>query len=546
MFCLGVQTCLSVFPSGIQMEHSSSKNTTSLSALFFYPIKSLVYCGALRYVRHLTSSVPSNHNSWKFVPLDSDVAQMDKNLKNPPLFVAFVKGIDPNTKKQIIECHVFVVGMVKTAMNLVESCQKAFGAAKLSVNEFYKKFGNVPVVYCMKDDLKNTSDGRLVVKSFDINGYFYATDKTPIDLWQLFEETAAAEPAPSLIDSITTNKFSDNDQIYSDIMPKDSRIHSPNARKKKSVIDPYERTENLVKVEKRFDPNTGQNIYVRYLADKSSNNLDNNDVYYRSKSAAPNRKSYDVHELIYSNEYDDEDDFKKREYPPIIIRQEKTPSPIIVEKYIKKKAPQVIIKEIHVQEPAPPPIKVVEKLDDPSIFANEKKFPPIYDQTNLGGPPQQQARPSIVAPTPIMRKNIQYAPPGANNQFTKSPQFGTQTRNMVCHTTYETLQGDTIFPRLSNRLANSVENNTESYSNPADYNYTMPARRAPPLKDINYYLNNPCYTSKVNRYTYQGGKPSNPQPPPPSSHHNNHQHYDDHRSKKPYKERSVPKYGNIF
>lgn len=34
----GIQTCLSVYPSGIQMEHSSSKNNMAISALFFYPM----------------------------------------------------------------------------------------------------------------------------------------------------------------------------------------------------------------------------------------------------------------------------------------------------------------------------------------------------------------------------------------------------------------------------------------------------------------------------------------------------------------------------
>lgn len=93
----GVQTCLSIYPSGIQMEHSSLRGPTAISALFFYPIKSLVYCGALRFVKQPTQqnnndAAPKPTKSWKFVPLDSETAQMDKNLRNPPLFVAFVRG----------------------------------------------------------------------------------------------------------------------------------------------------------------------------------------------------------------------------------------------------------------------------------------------------------------------------------------------------------------------------------------------------------------------------------------------------------------------
>lgn len=87
----GVQTCLSVFPSGIQMEHTSMRSPTAISALFFYPIKSLVYCGALRFVKQSNVS-EEGKRPWKFVPLDSELAQMDKNIKNPPLFIAFVRG----------------------------------------------------------------------------------------------------------------------------------------------------------------------------------------------------------------------------------------------------------------------------------------------------------------------------------------------------------------------------------------------------------------------------------------------------------------------
>ena len=91
---------------------------------------------------------------------------------------------------------------------------------------------------------------------------------------------------------------------------------------------------------------------------------------------------YALHDLIYGNHFDLDEEcslaFKNQDIPPIIIRQEKTPSPIIVEKYVKKKSPQVIIKEIHVQEPAPPPIKVVEKMEGSqatdNLFANEKFY----------------------------------------------------------------------------------------------------------------------------------------------------------------------------
>lgn len=221
-FAKGIQTHLSIYPSGIQMEHSSSKDFCSISALFYYPIKGLVYCGALRLIRN---SDYSDQRSCKFVPLDTELAQKNENFKNPPLFVVFVKSIDPNTKKQIVECLVFVVGMVKIAMKLIESCQKAFNLTRETVSDFYKKFGNIPVVYCMKNDL-NSNDKRVLIKKFDELGYFYATENTPIDIWQLFEENE------NLYESIPKNRFSKNnidyeqasnrqeEQIYSEVRHK--------------------------------------------------------------------------------------------------------------------------------------------------------------------------------------------------------------------------------------------------------------------------------------------------------------------------------------
>lgn len=329
----GIQTWLTIFPSGIQMEHSSSKDLSAISALFYYPIRSLVYCGALRFINHF-DSFEKEPKAWKFSPLDTEIAQHSDNLRNPPLFVIFLKGVDPNSKKQIIECHVFVVGMIKTSMRLIESCQKAFNISKETVSEFYKKYGNVPVVYCMKNDLSDKSSKRVVVKSFDLNGYFYATENTPIDVWQLFEENEIFYESTSNSKSVTNCGKCDLEQVYSSIAQTREDIVSNKKGDKKLIVDPYEKSDNLVKVEKRVDPVTGQNIYVRYLAEPNKN----------QQSSKNQPKTYDLPNLIYGNgdsdENDQDDDNEQQKdrpkQAPIIFRQEKTPSPIIVEKYIKK------------------------------------------------------------------------------------------------------------------------------------------------------------------------------------------------------------------
>lgn len=217
--------------------------------------------------------------------------------------------MEPSSKRNIIECHVFVVGMVKTAMTLVESCQKSFYESKVSVGEFYKKYGNVPVVFCMKEDLNNRGssggggggggggDSRMVVKNFDLNGYHYATDQTPIDVWQLFEEgempgggdvgdysssdgspaaeiMTAPKPTTRRVQAKTTTSGNGDDPAAATTpgfmaMPE---LSLP-ANKSSQVVNPYEKTNNLIEVEKKIDPITGQNIFVRYLnPDKSKSN----------------------------------------------------------------------------------------------------------------------------------------------------------------------------------------------------------------------------------------------------------------------------------
>lgn len=225
-FAKGIETWLSIFTNGIQMEHSSSSDSPLISALFYYPIKSLVYCGALCFI------IEKGHEG-KFVPLDTDIARTKENSANPSLFVVLLKGIDSVTKSEIIETNVFVVGTKDISLNLVESCEHAYMKSKMSRNDFYKKYGNIPVVFCLKDDLLKKKDKRVVVKHFDLNGYFYATENTDIDLWQLFEgdddKEIAEEPA---------NK--NGEEVYSEITKEDQ------GKSLSQYVDPYEKTENLI------------------------------------------------------------------------------------------------------------------------------------------------------------------------------------------------------------------------------------------------------------------------------------------------------------
>ena len=374
------------------MEHSSQNDSYTISALFYYPIKSLVYCGALRYI-----SDNINNKFRTFEPLDSEIAQTEENNRNPPLFVVFLKGIDPTTKTKIIECSIFVIGKKTTAMRLVESSQTAFNMSKMSTDAFYSKYGNVPAVFCSKDEIKSDhKTNRVIVKKFDQAGYFYATKSTSIDLWQLVDDIYAPpqpqlQPPPPQIQPPTTtttmvHHHHSNNKSVQPIQTTQSQsqnyISSSNEETNliSKTIDPYEKTDNLISVEKHIDPVTGQNIYVRYLNDNNSN----------VQMSQSKKLMYDLPESYYT---DDTNTILGDQQ--IMVRQEKTPSPIIVEKYIKKKKPQVIIKEIHVQEPAPPPIKLVQKLDNSQLPLYAQKLTseqPKSITTNQQQQQQQQVK----------------------------------------------------------------------------------------------------------------------------------------------------------
>ena len=376
----GIETWLSIYPTGIQMEHSSLSDSYTISALFYYPIKSLVYCGALRYI-----SDNINNRFRTFEPLDSEIAQTEENNRNPPLFVVFLKGIDPTTKEKIIECSIFVIGKKTTAMRLVESSQQAFNMSKISTDAFYAKYGNIPAVFCSKDEIKSDhKTNRVIVKKFDQSGYFYATKSTSIDLWQLVDDiyTQPHHSRPPAHNAQLQNYITNGEQE-----------HKQQAHMK--PLDPYEPTENLISVEKHIDPVTGQNIYVRYL------NENGNDLNQT------NKLMYDVPDMYYSDEkldYNALIEQQQQQQQQILVRQEKTPSPIIVEKYIKKKAPQVIIKEIHVQEPAPPPIKLVQKVENtaqiPLYSQKVKQQPPVDQyQKKISKQPTYYKQPTITPTT---------------------------------------------------------------------------------------------------------------------------------------------------
>lgn len=294
-FSKGIDTTLSIFPSGIQMEHSSSKSETSTSATIFFPIKSLVYAGALKF-----GMIHNNDpRSGKFMPLDSQVADSKHNAKYPPLFVVLVKASDQKSNNEIIESHVFVVSSKKTSKLFLKGCKKAFEVDNPSISEFLEEHGSIPLVYDNESTPANKINGNMR-KVFDQSGYYYALRNSPIELWQLFE--------------------------------------SP---------------DNNMSV-KLYDKNNSEP--VQWLTNRN----DLVDSTKKTDFESNIKDMLDKDELLEENFLTDG--------PKVLVRQRPDPPPVIIEKYIRKKQPQVIIKEIYVIEPALPPIKYVQKLEGEFIM----------------------------------------------------------------------------------------------------------------------------------------------------------------------------------
>lgn len=105
----GIDSWLSVWSNGFLLENvdENRKKVTR-----FFPIESLHYCAAVRYVL-----VPgmSEQKVQRFLPLDSPFAR-NPNINHPPLFAAILRR---TTGIKVLECHVFICKRETAANALV-------------------------------------------------------------------------------------------------------------------------------------------------------------------------------------------------------------------------------------------------------------------------------------------------------------------------------------------------------------------------------------------------------------------------------------------
>ncbi|KAK2708543.1 uncharacterized protein LOC136027878 [Artemia franciscana] len=132
----GIDSWLSVWSNGLLLENvdENHKRVTR-----FFPIETLHYCAAVRYVR-VTSGTggPDEMDGEKearFLPLDSPFARMP-NAAHPPLFAAILRR---TTGIKVLECHAFICKREAAANALVRCCFHAYAdsayARQLEENE---------------------------------------------------------------------------------------------------------------------------------------------------------------------------------------------------------------------------------------------------------------------------------------------------------------------------------------------------------------------------------------------------------------------------
>ena len=130
----GIDSWLSVWSNGFLLENMD-ENRKKVSR--FFPIESLHYCAAVRYVlvpgsqngnNSTNNGTSSNNNTLnrstltndktaqpRFLPLDSPFAR-NPNINHPPLFAAILRR---TTGIKVLECHVFICKRETAANALV-------------------------------------------------------------------------------------------------------------------------------------------------------------------------------------------------------------------------------------------------------------------------------------------------------------------------------------------------------------------------------------------------------------------------------------------
>ncbi|CAF3300738.1 unnamed protein product [Rotaria socialis] len=330
----GIEAWLSIYDNGLQLQFARDP-----SVVLFYPIRSLVYCASIRFATR-TQTGAEFPNGWRFVPLDSPAAARVENTRNPPLFAVTFRR---TRHLPVDECHSFVTKTRQAALALVQACFSAYQATTSQ-----QDCSKVPLYFKVDDyGSKNQeidNEIRIVpapdrerTLDYQTNkegaGFYYKTDRVPIDTWQLWEHhkhdvdrstkksyhstsrslscssshsrgsssLASCSSSSSSCSSCQHNRRSrrrhrrrrrlasiasisaaqQQQQQQQFFPPSESQTVSINTvpssmttasaqQTAQSSVDPYAPAPNLIRVERIKDVNTGQDVFIRWVSDATA------------------------------------------------------------------------------------------------------------------------------------------------------------------------------------------------------------------------------------------------------------------------------------
>ncbi|XP_041348934.1 serine/arginine repetitive matrix protein 1-like [Gigantopelta aegis] len=119
----GIMSFLTILPSGLQLQYENEPGT-----IIWFPITSLTLCAAVRCIT--TINTATAERVAKFVSLSSPAAG-GSNAKRPAIFTAITRR---TTGKRVLECHGFVCGAAKDALDLVRATSMADRLSKGKLN----------------------------------------------------------------------------------------------------------------------------------------------------------------------------------------------------------------------------------------------------------------------------------------------------------------------------------------------------------------------------------------------------------------------------
>ncbi|KAJ8679089.1 hypothetical protein QAD02_014876 [Eretmocerus hayati] len=119
----GIDSWLSVWSNGLLLENVDEQRK---KVTRFFPIESLHYCAAVRYVKAGSSSDAS---ATRFFPLDSPFARGGPASSQPPLFAAVLRR---TTGIKVLECHAFICKRDMAANALVRCCFHAYADSRFA------------------------------------------------------------------------------------------------------------------------------------------------------------------------------------------------------------------------------------------------------------------------------------------------------------------------------------------------------------------------------------------------------------------------------